>query len=54
MVKGHTETQGDSMHSTIELAARHVNIHPQKEWCDIMNEAVQDPAVPKYIVNELD
>lgn len=51
LVKGHTQTSGDSMHSAIENAARNRSIFDQEEWCEIMRKAKVES--PHYIVNEI-
>jgi len=37
--RGHTENEGDSMHSTIERAARRVNIYTPMQWYAVVASA---------------
>ena len=37
--RGHTENEGDSMHATIERAARHANIFAPMQWYTVVATA---------------
>lgn len=50
-MKGHTQMDGDSMHSTIENAARYCFIFTQNQWIDIIKNAKNKE--PKYFVHEI-
>lgn len=51
MVKGHTQTAGDSMHSVIERAARRKEIFCQDQWCEIIRSA--KVSIPKYELKQM-
>lgn len=49
LVKGHTQSDGDSMYSRIESVARNRSIFTQTQWYYVMKEAKTEE--PKYQVS---
>lgn len=49
--KGHTQSEGDSVHSVIERAARPIPIYTPDQWSTVVRTAKKKQ--PLYIVNEL-
>jgi len=50
--KGHTENEGDSMHSTIEAAAKNVNIFSPMQWYTVAGTAKKSGT--RYLVVEME
>ena len=51
-VSGHSQNEGDSMHSVIERASRNIPVFTPSQWAQLMRTAKCKQ--PKYIVEELD
>ena len=51
-VSGHSQNDGDSMHSVIERSSRHVSVYTPTQWAQTMRTAKRH--APLYIVEELD
>ena len=50
-MKGHTQTDGDCMHSVIEAASNNKSMYTQDQWVDLIRSAKTSP--PFYEVCEL-
>lgn len=51
-VSGHSQNEGDSMHSTIEKASRNIPVYTPSQWAQLIRTAKRNP--PPYVVKELD
>lgn len=49
--KGHTQNEGDSVHSTIERNSRRQEIYSQEEWCSVIKTA--RTGKHPYVVTEI-
>lgn len=50
-VSGHSQNEGDSMHSTIENASRHVPVYTPAQWAQLIRGAKRKQ--PLYLVEEM-
>ena len=51
-LSGHSQNEGDSMHSVIERSSRHVSVYTPTQWAQTMRTAKGH--APLHIVEELD
>ncbi|KAK3802981.1 hypothetical protein RRG08_051736 [Elysia crispata] len=51
-VSGHSQNEGDSMHSTIERSSRNIAVYTPNQWAQQMRSAKRKR--PRYIVKKLD
>ena len=49
--KGHTQNENDSVHSTIERAARNIPVYTPDQWCSVVRAAKKNGT--PYVVHEM-